>query len=151
MNRYSVEKRAVSARVLSSDGTSREGSLFLSPFSRCHTGPQTVAEMMAERDHALPFQQADGRFVLLGKATVAAVRVPEADGKPQELLLCVRARLRVAGSHLLQGRLLAEAGAGERLTELLNTADEWICLEEEPGAVWWISKRHLIALEADEA
>lgn len=150
MSRYRVEKRAVETLLLLYDGKRLDGHLYLAPDSPRHSGPQTVADLMAEKDLMIPFRQKDGRFVLVGKASVAAVRVASTELKRGEFLERIPARLRLAGGHTLEGHFLAEKGAGDRLSDLLNTPDDWFRLEE-PGAVHWISKRHIVTLEPEQS
>ena len=58
----------------------------------------------------------------------------------------IAARVQMAGGHVLEGYLLAEKGGGERLTDICNSQDEWFRFEHE-GALYWVSKKHLITLE----
>ncbi len=150
MSQFRVEKRPLECLILFSDGSRMEGTLFLSPFAPLRSGPQTVADLMAEDDRVLPCRGSDGRFLLVGKAVVAAIRVPPSELDTQDFLVRLPARLRLTGSHALSGHLLADEGAGERLTDLLNTRDAW-CRLEDQGAVYWVSKKHLITVEAEEA
>lgn len=150
MHPYRVEKLAVGAALLLSDGTRLEGRLFLAPFSPNHSGPQTVADLMAEPGPTLPFQPSDGRFLLVGKSSVAAVRVTSAAEDEAGLLVRVPARLSLTGGHELSGALLGEAGAGERASDLLNAPGEGFELEGD-GCTHWVAKCHMLTLEPGDA
>ncbi len=144
-----VDKAATPAELLLTDGTSLAGTLYLAAASPRHSGPQTPAELLAEPEPMLPFPLADGAFVLVGKAAVAAVRVTGAED-PSELVVALPARVSLTGGHRLHGRLLGERGAGERLSDLLNTPDAWVRLEGE-GTLCWVAKRHLATVEPLES
>jgi hypothetical protein len=136
-----VDKIATQAELLLADGTSLAGTVHLAGASPRHDGPQTPGELLAETESVLPFHQEDGAFLLVGKALVTAVRVPRLE-EPDELLVRLPARVRLSGGHGLEGSLLGERGAGDRLSDLLNTPDAWMRLEE-PESVCWVAKRHV--------
>jgi len=140
-----VDKIATPAELLLADGTALAGKLYLAGASPRHTGPQTPGELLAETESMLPFHLADGAFLLVGKASVAAVRVPGV-GEASELLLQLPARVRLSGDHLLEGNLLGERGAGERLSDLMNTPDAWVRMEEQ-DSVCWVAKRYVVTVE----
>jgi hypothetical protein len=149
MSRYRVEKRTAEAVLLLTDGSSLQGNLYLAPYSAHHTGPQNIADLMREPDPVVPFACADGRFILVGKDSVAAVRFQANDPRDSELLVRIAARMRLAGGHTVHGAILAEQGAGERASDLLNTPDPWVQVEGA-GCFHWIAKRYLLILEPDE-
>lgn len=150
MSQYRVEKRPVESEILFADGSRIEGTLFLSAFAPHRSGPQTIADLMAEDDRVLPCRLSDGRFLLAGRNQVAAVGTPSSEFDDREFLVRIPARVRLAGGHLLSGHLLTDEGAGERLTELLNTREAWSRLEDRE-TVYYIAKKHLITVEPDEA
>jgi len=140
-----VDKAPTPATLLLADGSTLTGKLYLAAASPYHSGPQTPGELLAESEPMLPFQRAGGAFVLVGKAAVATVRVAGAED-PSELLVKLPVRVCLLGGHRLDGSLLGERGAGERLSDLLNTLDAWIRLEER-GSLCWVAKRHLVTVE----
>lgn len=140
-----VPKAVAPAQLFLSDGAVLEGMLHLSPASPSHSGPQTPEELLVEAEPLFPFHLADGDFLLVGKASVAAVRVP-GPAEPSELLVRLLVRLRLAGGHRLEGFLLGERGAGDRLSDALNTADPWVRLDGDDSSCW-VAKRHLVTVE----
>jgi hypothetical protein len=146
MNRYRVAKEALSVRLLLVDGTPLAGTLFLAAQSPFHSGPQTVAELMCEGGRTLPFHDPDGRFLLVGKAGVAAVLAPPQAPEEDELLERIPVAVRLAGGHRLEGRYLAEKGAGERLSDALNADEAWFRLECA-DTLAWVAKDHLLTVE----
>jgi hypothetical protein len=140
-----VVKAVAPAQLFLADGGVLQGRLYLSPASPSHSGPQTPAELLGEPRALFPFQLADGDFLMVGRATVAAVRVP-GTAEPSELLVPLFARLRLAGGHRLEGYLLGERGAGDRLSDALNTADPWVRLDGDESSCW-VAKRHLVTVE----
>ncbi|MEW6488286.1 MAG: hypothetical protein AB1578_10305 [Thermodesulfobacteriota bacterium] len=149
MSELWVEKTAAPAALLLADGSVLRGTLYLAPFSPRHAGPQSPGELLDEPEPLLPFRLAAGTFALVGKAAVAAVRV----GGPadsSDLLVRLPARLRLNGGHGLEGLVLGETGAGDRLSDLLNTPDPWVRLQEPQGLAW-VAKRHLLTVEPSPA
>ena len=146
MSELKVEKRAVDAQVLFTDGSQAEGCLFLAPFSRNHEGPQTIADLMLEAGQVLPFRKAGGAFVLLGTATVAAVRLKVDPPGEEGFLERVPVSIQLLGDHRVDGDFLAEQGAGDRLSSVLDSPDEWFRVERS-SSCYWILKRHLVTLE----
>ncbi|MBE0618318.1 MAG: hypothetical protein IH608_10395 [Proteobacteria bacterium] len=140
-----VDKVATAAELLLADGTALAGKLYLAAASPRHSGFQTPGELLAETESMLPFHLAEGAFVLVGKAAVAAVRVPGV-GEVSELLVQLPARVRLSSGHRLEGSLLGERGAGERLSDLMNTPDAWVRLEEQ-DSVCWVAKRYVVTVE----
>ncbi|MDF1554102.1 MAG: hypothetical protein P1P84_13615 [Deferrisomatales bacterium] len=146
MNQYRVAKEALSTWLLLVDGSRREGTLFLAPQSPFHSGPQTVGELMAEGGRTLPFHDPNGRFLLVGKAGVAAVLAPSQRRGEDELLDRISVAVQLAGNHHLRGHYLAEKGAGERLSDALNADEVWFRLEC-PDALAWVAKDHLLMVD----
>lgn len=145
MSELWVEKTAVEASLLLTDGSVLRGTLYLAPFSPRHAGLQTPGELLDEPEPLLPFRLAAGAFALVGKAAVTAVRVSGREDS-SDLLVRLPARLRLSGGHRLEGLVLGEAGAGDRLSDLLNIPDPWVRLREPEGLAW-VAKRHLLTVE----
>ena len=150
MSELKVEKQAVDAQVLLTDGSQIDGSLFLSPLSRSHEGPQTVLDLMEEAGQVLPFRKTDGGFTLLGTATIAAVRLAGEAGSDTEFLDRIPVQVRLQGNHQVSGNFLSEQGAGERISSVLDNPSEWFRVEQDYSC-YWIIKRHLLTLEPQDA
>lgn len=148
MSSYRIEKQPVGVVLALIDGSAHEGRLWLAPFSPHRAGPQTVADLAAEPGAVLPFQRADGRFILVGRASIASVTVEKGAPEPEDLLTRIAAGVLLAGGHRHRGQLLAERGAGDRPTDLLNAPDEWIRLEDG-DRIHWIAKRHILTVEPE--
>ena len=146
MSQYRVAKEALPSRLLLVDGSRLEGTLFLATQSPFHSGPQSVGELMAEGGRTLPVHDPDGRFLLVGKAGVAAVLAPPQPAAEDEFFDRIPVAVQLAGNHRLQGLYLAEKGAGERLSDALNADEVWFRLEC-PDALAWVAKDHLLTVE----
>lgn len=148
MSHLRVDKEDVGATLYLSDGSTLQGSLFLSRFSASRAGPQGVDELLAESSHSLPFATGDGRFLLVGTASVAAVEVAETDRFPEGFWIRLPATLRLAGRHHLRGALLLEEGQGRRVSDAVNAPGAWLTLDAG-GRLVWVSKAHLVTLETE--
>ncbi|MHB8766716.1 MAG: hypothetical protein ACYDA8_20595 [Deferrisomatales bacterium] len=140
-----VEKLPLAVGLALADGSRLQGTLYLAPSSPRHSGPQTVAELMGETEPLVPFAPAGGGFVLVGRAAVAGA--DQAAGEAGDLVVRVPARLTLAGGHRVAGEVLGEAGAGSRLSDLLNTPDPWVRVSSG-DRLWWVAKAHLVWVEA---
>lgn len=150
MSQYRVDKDDVGATLHLADGSTVRGSLFLSPFSPTRSGPQTVAELLAEAGAALPFATPEGKFVLVGTAAVAAVALHDAGADGERFWSRAPVSLRLAGGHAFRGALLLEEGAGHRLSDAVRAPEPWL-LVEAAHALLWIAKAHLVTLEPEAA
>ena len=148
MSRLRIDKEDVVATLYLSDGSTLHGSLFLSRFSATRAGPQGVDELLAESCHSLPFATAEGRFLLVGTPSVAAVEVSDSDRLPQGFWTRLPVNLRLAGHHHLHGALLAEEGKGGRISDAVNAPGAWLTLDAG-GRLIWVSKAHLVTLEPE--
>lgn len=146
MSDFKVDKVEVPARLHAADGSVIDGTLYLSPFSPGKLGPQTVAELMEEPGRVLPFRRGDGTFLLVGKASIAAVTLPVAEERPPGFWSAVPAAVVLSGPHSFEGAVLLEEGAGKRLSDALNAPQAWIPLERGQQLVW-LSKEHLVTVE----
>lgn len=149
MSEYRVDKDDVGATLHLSDGSTLRGSLFLSPFSALRSGPQTVAELLSETGAALPFANADGTFLLVGAATIAAVALNDPGRSAPGFWSRVPVALRLAGGHAFRGDLLLEERAGNRLSDAVRGAEPWLTLEALHATVW-VAKAHLLTLEPEQ-
>ena len=150
MSDFRVDKVEVPARLHLADGSIAGGILYLAPMSPGRLGAQTVEDLMEEPGRVLPFRHADGRFVLVGKASVAAVALPASLGRPPGFWSPVPVRVMLTGRHEVGGALLLEEGAGKRLSDALNAPQSWIPLENEADLIW-LAKGHIVTLEAKGA
>lgn len=148
MSLYRVNKDDVGVTLHLSDGSALRGSLFVAPHSSRGSGPQTVAELLAETGAALPFATSEGKFLLVGTASIAAVAVTAPERPLEGFWSRVPGSLRLTGGHVFRGSLLVEEGAGDRLSDAVRTAEPWLTLEAAHGLVW-VSKAHLVTLEAE--
>ena len=134
MSEYQVEKQKVAVTVELVDGQTRDGEVFLSPFSSQHSGPQTLTELMSEEEPFVPFVGGDGSFLLINKAQISHVRYQkEAD---DELLLGTPLEVMVTftNSRRLSGTLLLEVPEGQsRLLDFMNANTAFFRLQCEDG------------------
>jgi hypothetical protein len=86
--------------------------------------------------------------LLVGTAAIAAVAVNAPERSVEGFWSRVPGSLRLAGGHVFRGSLLLEEWTGDRLSDAVRTAEPWLTLEAVHGLVW-VSKAHLVTLEAD--
>ena len=148
--RFLIEKHSQSARLLLTDGRTLEVQLYLADFAQTHGGPQTVRDLIDEPGTVLPAVDADNEFVLFHKAAVSGVAV-----SPSELDLKgywheIPATLRLTGAHRLDGTLLVEDGSGERLSDVINHAGDWLRMRQSDQLIW-IRMAALVTARSPEA
>lgn len=148
MNQYRVDKIDAGVTLHLSDGSALRGSVFVSPRSATHSGPQTVVELLTETRATLPFSNAQGTFLLVGMACVSAVSLNDPGHVGEGFWARIPVSLRLEGGHAFRGSLLLEEGAGNRLSDAVRSDDPWLTLEA-PSSLVWVSKAHLLTLEPE--
>jgi hypothetical protein len=147
--RLLVEKRSHPADVFLSDGRVIEALVFVSDFAQTHGGPQTVRDLIDEPGQVVPAVDSSGEFVLIHKQAVSAVSVspsePDLDGYWHE----TPATLRLVGGHRVDGALLVEDGSGERLSDAINHAGNWIRVRSS-GNLLWVRVAALVSARTPE-
>lgn len=123
MSDFRLDKHPLSVTLFLADGVVREGVVFLSPDAERHSGPQTLLELLREREPFFPFRDATGRFALVNKAAVTHVRYV-AVGR-EELVVGIEQEVHIVffGGELLQGTIRLAMPAGQaRLQDYVNAA-----------------------------
>lgn len=129
-----VKKQPVPASVFMSDGTTLSGTIFLSPVGPRHQGRETVPELMDEPEELIPFRTQSDRFILLGKPGIVAFRLLSGESKP-DIDTQVPADVKLNGGFQFGGNIISEAST-DRLSDVLNHADDWIRLVAPNGVIW---------------
>ena len=134
MSEYQVEKQKVSVGIELVDGQTRDGFIFLSPFSSFHSGPQTLVDLMSEEEPFAPFVGNDGCFLLINKAQVSHIRYQkEADDKPV-LGTPLEVTVTFTNSRQLSGTVVLEVPEGKsRLIDFMNSNHDFFDLLCEDG------------------
>ena len=134
MSEYQVEKRKVSVTIALVDGQTREGVIFLSPFSSHHSGPQTMIDLMSEEEPFAPFVGSDGSFLLVNKSQISHIMYQkEADDKPV-LGTPLEVEVTFTNSRQLSGTVVLEVPEGKsRLLDFMNSNRDFFGLECEDG------------------
>lgn len=129
-----VKKQPVPASVFMSDGTTLSGTIFLSPVGPRHQGRETIPEMMDEPEDLIPFRTQSDRFILVGKPEIVAFRLLSGESKP-EIDTRIPADVKLKGGFQFNGKVVAEAST-DRLSDVLNHADDWLRLVAPSGIIW---------------
>lgn len=134
MSEYQVEKKKVSVTLELVDGQTRDGVIFLSPFSSSHSGPQTLLDLMSEEEPFAPFVGGDNDFLLINKAQISHIRYQkEPDDKPvlgTPLVVTVT----FTNSRQLTGTVVLEVPEGKsRLIDFMNSNTAFFGLKCEDG------------------
>ena len=134
MSEYQVEKQKVSVTIELVDGQTRNGMIFLSPFSSHHSGPQTLIDLMSEEEPFAPFVSVDGNFLLINKSQVSHIRYQkEADDKPV-LGTPLEVTVTFTNSRQLSGTVVLEVPEGKsRLLDFMNGNTAFFDLKCEDG------------------
>ena len=145
-----VEKRSQPADVFLSDGRVIEALVFVADFAQTYEGPQTVRDLMDEPGEVLPAVDSAGDFILIHKPAVSAISVLPSDQDLRGYWHESPATLRLAGGHRIDGSLLVEDGSGERLSDVINNASDWIRILHSDHLVW-IRLSALVSARSPEA
>ncbi len=134
MSEYQVEKQKVSVALFLVDGQTRDGVIFLSPFSSFHSGAQTLLDLMSEEEPFLPFVGNNGNFLLINKAQISHLKYKkEKDDKPV-LGTPLEVMVTFTNSRQLSGTVILEVPEGKsRLLDFMNSNREFFGLTCEDG------------------
>ena len=77
MSEFRFEKRRESAEITLTTGATVAGHFFLAPSSHVHAGPERVGDLLNLESGFFPFAAAGGDTVLINRAYVVKVVLPE--------------------------------------------------------------------------
>jgi hypothetical protein len=142
-----VEKIKVAATLYLTEGVKKKGFIFLSPFGAVGSRPQTVEELVSEREKVLPFEDSEEGFMLVGKAGIAAIGVGiETSSYEMEFFNATGVVIHLMGGFGLVGDFLVEKGLGFRPSDAINSDEPWFLLKSG-DTVYLVSKKHLSTLK----
>lgn len=121
MSEYQVEKQKVGVVLFLVDGQTRDGVIFLSPFSSFHSGPQTLLDLMSEEEPFVPFVGNDGNFLLINKAQISHLKYQKEEDDKPVLGTPLEVSVTFTNSRQLAGTVVLEVPDGKsRLLDFMN-------------------------------
>lgn len=142
-----VSKTEVEAELFLDDGSVFAGVVYVRPteeLGKVHP----MVDLLGGRERIIPCRGDSGELVLIGRASVSAVRVAdETFGLPDSGGVKLSMRLTMAGGHRFEGTLQLPESAGTRISDLLNYADPWLVQIGESHHVW-VATDKLVRAEA---
>ncbi len=143
MNELRVAKDQTAAAFYLTNSTVLRGTVFLAEYAAHHSGRQTLGDLLRDSEAMIPVIDQQGQFVLVGLASVVAAEVAHRDAALPQLVVNVPVQIHASGGHRFDGAFLLDQGAGDRLSDVVNSTSGWIPLES-PSGVAWISKQHIV-------
>lgn len=144
-----VQKRELYASLYLTNAEVLRGTVYLAEYSATHTGPQTIADVMSDPAPMLPMRDRSDRFVMVGRAGIVAAEVARTDVELHGLHLRVPARIETTAGHRFEGVFLIDEGAGERISDVLNSNITWL-LVETPATYLWLARDHILIARPDD-
>ena len=147
VNDYRLEKDRLPVVVVTTDGESMAGELFVQPYSRFRMGPEQAPDVMNGPEPFFPFATDDGETVLIAKEHVREVEVSAADGLPNEQDPTTGARRALIEVTLADGAVFTGAVYLEvpfdrpRLLDFLNRYDRRFITLHGPAGVRLVNRR----------
>ena len=134
MSEYQVEKQKVSVSIYLIDGQTREGLIFLSPFSSFHSGPQTLLDLVSEEEPFMPFVGNDGKFLLINKVQISHLKYQKEEDDSLVLGTPLEVVVTFTNSRQLSGTVVLEVPEGKsRLLDFMNSNQDFFGLACEDG------------------
>lgn len=146
-----VAKRAQSVRIFMTDGTVLSATIFIPWATDGPLSGRSVAEAVEESAPALPCEDDEGRFMVVGAAAISAVAVAAADTSDEGFFHRRPGRVRLRGGHELDGFLRHYLGMGDRWSDALRLSDDWIQMEVGDDVIWFRVDDLVYAREAAAA
>ncbi len=144
-----IQKHELYASLYLTNASVLRGTVYLSEFSATHSGPQTVGDIMADNEPMLPMRDRSDRFVMVGRAGIVAAEVARADMDLHGLHKRVPARIETTAGHRFEGVFLIDSGAGDRISDVLNSKISWL-LVETPATYLWLARDHILLARPDD-
>lgn len=146
MSEYQVEKQKVSVTIELIDGQTRDGVIFLSPYSSFHSGPQTLIDLMSEEEPFAPFVGDEGSFLLINKAQISHIRYEKAADDKPVLGTPLDVTVTFTNSRQLTGTVVLEVPEGKsRLLDFMNSNSAFFELECD-GADYIVNPKIIIEI-----
>lgn len=124
---YQIEKTPAAVTLHFSDGTVRDGVLFLGAVSSFRLGPETVLDLMRERELWLPFRDEVRGFSVVRKSMVAHVRHSTADDGGEGFEHTMAVTFIFADNTTLTGVVALETpDGGVRVVDYMNGASGFV-------------------------
>ena len=134
MSEYQVEKQKVAVTLSLVDGQMREGTMFLSPFSSYHSGPQTLIDLMSEEEQFAPFVGSDGSFRLINKTQISHIKYQKIPDDSLVLGTPLEVTVTFTNSRQLSGTVVLEVPEGKsRLLDFMNNNRDFFGLTSTEG------------------
>jgi hypothetical protein len=135
MSEYQVEKQKVSVTIFLVDGQTRDGVIFLSPYSSFHSGPQTLFDLMSEEEPFVPFVGNDGSFLLINKVQISHLKYQKEEDDDQPVLgTPLEVTVSFTNSRQLSGTVVLEVPEGKsRLIDFMNSNQDFFGLSCDDG------------------
>jgi hypothetical protein len=150
-NDYKVEKNRFCVRLFLLDGSTEEGSLYLSFHAANHEGPEIVTDVLNQNDQFLPINFREGATHLINKENIVMVAFPR-DEKQTENPALKDVSVHNVAIHLmnhdpLEGSffLLLPTHA-RRVKDYLNQEEPFLELRRD-GTIYLINKDHILFVE----
>ena len=151
MSEFRVEKRREAAEITLSTGAIMAGHFFLSGSSQLHAGPERVGDLLNLEPGFFPFEAPNGETLLINRAHVIKVVLPEHVIEAQlddgyDLATRRRVAMLLSNGEKVTGQVAVYRPAGhDRLSDYAHIDDRFRYVEQSDRTLL-INSQHIVSL-----
>ena len=151
MSEFRVEKRREAAEITLSTGAIITGHFFLSGSSQLHAGPERVGDLLNLEPGFFPFEAPNGETLLINRAHVIKVVLPEHVIEAQlddgyDLATRRRVAMLLSNGEKVTGQVAVYRPAGhDRLSDYAHIDDRFRYVEQSDRTLL-INSQHIVSL-----
>ena len=151
MSEFRVEKRREAAEITLSTGAIMAGHFFLSGSSQLHAGPERVGDLLNLEPGFFPFEAPNGETLLINRAHVIKVVLPEHVIEAQlddgyDLATRWHVAMLLSNGEKVTGQVAVYRPAGhDRLSDYAHIDDRFRYVEQSDRTLL-INSQHIVSL-----
>jgi hypothetical protein len=150
-NDYKVEKDRFSVTLFLFDGSVKDGYVYLSFHAANHEGPETVTDVLNQKEQFLPINFDDGSIRLINKDKIVMISFRVGEQKTRTLSLgdlsIHDVTIHLMNQGCLEGRFISLLPTySRRLKDYLNRGDLFLELRRD-GNTYLIHRDHVLFVE----
>lgn len=151
MDEYKIEKSLFPVNVFFLDGTIKEGSVYLSLHAANHEGPETVSDVLNQKEQFIPIDFREERIRLINKTHIIMMSFPLCKWNMECLMPCHAADVEINLDNRTQKKGTFVFQMPKHLTrvrDFLNHADLFVELRIDEE-IFLINKDHILSVREE--
>ena len=150
-NDFKVQKNRFPVTLFMTDGSTQEGSIYLSHHAATHEGPEMVNDVMNQKEQFLPVNFREGATLLINREKIVMIAFPGDEGaavSPVSEDVCVHnVAIHLMNHDPVEGSFFCLLPThARRVKDYLNQGESFLELRRNE-TVYLINKDHILFVE----